>query len=341
MKAAVYYNLDDVRVEEVAKPKIGAGEILVQMKACGVCGSDLMDWYLEKRAPLVLGHEPAGVVVEVGGEVEGFSVGDRVFAHHHVACLTCHYCRRGAFTMCSKFGSTHLEHGGFAEFFRVPADNLCVDTLHIPDEVSFEEAALIEPVACGVRAMHKCGVEVGDTVAVVGAGPAGVINAVLARLSGAGLVLVGDVVDYRLEAARRFGADIVVNVESESFVDRVREATDGRGADVVVVTAPSVKAYASALDLCRKGGTVCVFAPTAHEQTMPLSVHRLFFNEIRLVPSYSTSHLETRTALELIRSGKIDAKGLITHRFPLSQTGEAFRTAAREKKCLKVVVVNE
>jgi L-iditol 2-dehydrogenase len=341
MKAAVYYSLDDVRVEEVARPKIGADEILVEMKACGVCGSDLMEWYLEKRAPLVLGHEPAGVVVEVGKEVEGFSLGDRVFAHHHVACLTCHYCRRGAFTMCRKFGSTHLEPGGFAEFFRVPADNLRVDTLPIPNNVSLEEATLIEPVACGVRAMGKCGVEYGDTVAVVGAGPAGVINAVLARLSGAGRVVVGDVVDYRLEAARRFGADVVVNVERESFVDRVMEATEGRGADVVVVTAPSVKAYGSALDLCRKGGTVCVFAPTSPEQMLALSVHRLFFNEIRLVPSYSTSHVETRTALELIRSGRIDAKGLITHRFPLSRAGEAFRTAAREKECLKVVVVNE
>jgi len=341
LKAAVYHSLDDVRVEEVAKPKVGVGDVLVQMRACGVCGSDLMEWYLEKRAPLVLGHEPAGVVVEAGERVEGFRVGDRVFAHHHVACLTCHYCRRGAYTMCEKFGKTHLEPGGFAEFFRVPADNLRVDTLKVPKEVSFEEATLIEPVACGIRAMKKCGIEYGDCVAVVGAGPAGLINCALARLSGADVVAVADVVDYRLKVAKRFGADVAVNVEKEDFVKAVGAVTDGRGADVVVVTAPNVKAYESALRVCRRGGTVCLFAPTSPEQTVALSPHKLFFNEVKLVPSYSTSHLETRTALELIRSKRIDAKALITHRFPLSRVGEAFRTAARSKECLKVVVLNE
>ncbi|MEM2102375.1 MAG: alcohol dehydrogenase catalytic domain-containing protein [Candidatus Bathyarchaeia archaeon] len=330
-----------MRVEEVPKPRIGADEVLVEMKACGVCGSDLMEWYLEKRAPLMLGHEPAGVVVEVGNKVEGFRVGDRVFAHHHVACLTCHYCRHGAFTMCEKFGKTHLEPGGFAEFFRVPADNLRVDTLKIPDDVSFEEATLIEPVACGVRAMKKCGIEFGSCVVVVGAGPAGVINVALARLSGAGVVVVADMVDYRLQIAKRFGADVTVNVEHESLVERVKAVSGGRHADVVVVTAPNVKAYESALDVCRRGGTVCVFAPTSPDQVLSISPHRLFFNEIRLVPSYSTSHLETQVALELIQSKRIDAKGLITHRFPLSRVGEAFRTAARSKECLKVVVFNE
>jgi len=337
----VYRNLDDVRVEEVPKPRISADEVLVEMKACGVCGSDLMEWYLEKRAPLVLGHEPAGVVAEVGNKIEGFRVGDRVFAHHHVACLTCHYCRRGAFTMCEKFGKTHLEPGGFAEFFRVPADNLQIDTLKIPDDVSFEEATLIEPVACGVRAMKKCGIEYGDCVVVVGAGPAGIINVALARLSGAGMIVVADMVNYRLRMAERFGADIAVNVERENFVEKVKAVTGDRRADVVVVTAPNVRAYESALDVCRRGGTVCVFAPTSPEQSLSISPHRLFFNEIRLIPSYSTSHLETRTALELIQSKRIDAKGLISHSFPLSRVGEAFRTAARSKECLKVVVYNE
>jgi len=341
MKAALYHSLDNVRIEEVAKPKIGAEDVLVEMKACGVCGSDLMEWYLEKRAPLVLGHEPVGVITEVGSKVEGFSKGDRVFAHHHVACLTCHYCRHGNYTMCQKFASTHLDPGGFAEYFRVPADNLRVDTLKIPKRVSFEEATLIEPIACGIRAIDKCEIRHGDTVAIIGSGPAGVINAALARLSGAGQILVSDVIDYRLKMARRFGADVAVNVQKESFTEAVKSVTEGRGADVVVVTAPSVKAYESALEICRKGGTVCVFAPTSPEQTVSVSPHKLFFQEIKLVPSYSTSHLETRIALELIRSDRIDAKGLITHRFPLSQAEKAFQTAARNKECLKVVILNE
>ncbi len=341
MKAAMYFSLDDVRIEEIAKPQIGTDEILVEMKACGVCGSDLMGWYLEKRAPLVLGHEPAGVVVEVGNKVKDFAKGDHVFAHHHVACLTCHYCRRGAYTMCKKFSRTHLEPGGFAEYFKVPADNLQIDTLKIPNGVSFEEATLIEPIACGIRAIQKCEIQYGDTVAIIGAGPAGVINSALAKLSGASQIIVGDVIDYRLKAARKFGADTTVNVQNENLTDKVKEATDGRGADVVVVTAPNAKAYASALEVCRKGGTVCVFAPTSPEQTISISPHKLFFQEIKMIPSYSTSHLETKTALALIKSGRIDAKELITHRFQLSRASEAFQTAAKSKEYLKVVILNE
>lgn len=341
MKAAMYYGLNDVRVEEIPKPKIDSNEILVEMKACGVCGSDLMEWYLEKRVPLVLGHEPAGVIAETGGKVEGFRVGDRVFAHHHVACLTCHYCRRGDFTMCQKFSKTHLEPGGFAEYFRVPADNLQVDCLEIPDNVSFEEATLIEPIACGVRAIKECAIQQADSVVIIGAGPTGMINSALARLSGATQVIVSDVIPYRLRAAKKFGTDLTVNVQNENLVDRVVGATEGRGADVVVVTAPNIEAYASALEVCRKGGTICVFAPTSPEQSIPLSPQRLFFRGIKIVSSYSTSHLETRTALELISSGRIDAKALITHRFPLSHAAEAFRTAAENKECLKVVILNE
>jgi L-iditol 2-dehydrogenase len=341
MKAAMYHGPDDVRIEEISKPKIDSHEVLVEMKACGVCGSDLMEWYLEKRAPLVLGHEPAGVIAEVGSDVEGFVEGERIFAHHHVACLTCHYCRQGAYTMCQKFSKTHLDPGGFAEYFRVPADNLQLDTLKIPASISFEQATLIEPIACGIRAINKCRIHQEDTVAIVGAGPAGVINAALARLSGAGQILVGDVIDFRLEAARKFGADMAINVQNESFTESVKSVTEGRGADVVIVTAPSIKAYDSALNVCRKGGTICVFAPTSPEQTLSISPQKLFFQEINLVPSYSTSHLETRTALELIRNGKIDADGLITHRFPLNNAEEAFKTASRNKECLKVVILNE
>jgi L-iditol 2-dehydrogenase len=341
MKAAVYYGLDDVRTEDFPKPKIGTDEILVEMKACGVCGSDLMEWYLKKRAPLVLGHEPAGVITEVGDEAEGVREGDRIFAHHHVACLTCHYCRRGDYTMCEKFSKTHLEPGGFAEYFRVPSDNLQIDSLKIPSSVSFEEATLIEPIACGIRAMRKCAVQQGDTVAIIGAGPAGVIDTALARFSGATQIIVGDVIDYRLMAARRFGADNTVNVENEDLANTVKELTEGRGADVVIVTAPNIKAYSSAFEVCRKGGTVCVFAPTSPEQTILMSPQRLFSQETKIVPSYSTSHLETRMALELISSGRIDAEALITHRFPLSRAAEAFQTAARSKECLKVVILNE
>jgi L-iditol 2-dehydrogenase len=341
MKVAMYYSLDNIRIEDKPTPKIGPNEILVEMKACGVCGSDLMEWYLRSRAPLVLGHEPAGVVAETGEEVKNFHVGDRIFVHHHVACLTCHYCARGDYTMCSQYRQTHIEPGGFAQYFRVPEPNLQIDTLKLPGNVSYEEATLIESVGCCIRAQKKCIIQAGDTVAVIGAGPSGIIHTMLANISGSSQTLVSDTVDYRLEAAKRLGADLIINPQKEKLIEKVKEATEGRGADVVIVTAPNVKALEDGIQICRKGGTICLFAPTQPDEYARLSPHRLFFNEITVVPSYSTSHLETRTALQLISSGRIKAIELITHRFPLSQTAEAFRIAAKNKECLKVVVLNE
>ncbi len=341
MKAAMYYSLNDIRIEDVPNPKIGVDEILVEMKACGICGSDLMDWYLRSRAPLVLGHEPAGVIVEAGKNVKGFEVGDRVFAHHHVADLTCYYCKIGDYTLCPQFGQTHLEPGGFAEYFKVPAPNLQIDTLKLPQSLSYEEATLIEPVGCCIRAQNKVGIRKGDSVAIIGAGPSGIIHSMLARISGAAQILVSDVVNYRLKMAERLGADLTVNPKQENLVKRGKEATENRGADVVIVTAPNVKAVEDSVQIVRRGGKLLLFAPTQPDQYARLSPHRLFFSEITVIPSYSVSHIETRTALQLISSGKIKARELITHRFPLSRTAEAFQTAARSKECLKVVVVNE
>lgn len=341
MKVATYYALDDIRIEDKPKPKICPDEILVEMKACGICGSDLMEWYLRSRAPLVLGHEPAGVVIKAGRDVKNFQVGDRVFVHHHVACLKCHYCTRGDYTMCPQFGQTHIEPGGFAEYFRVPAPNLQIDTLKLPDNVSFEEATLIEPVGCCIQAQNKCNIQKGDIVTVIGAGPAGIIHVILAQLSGAAKTIVSDTVEYRIKAAKQFGADLTVNPQKEKFIEKVKDATEDRGADVVIVTAPNVKALEDSIQICRKGGTLCLFAPTQPEEQARLSPHRMFFSEIKIVPSYSTSHIETRLALQLISSGKIKAEELITHRFPLSQTAEAFKTAAKSKECLKVIVLNK
>jgi L-iditol 2-dehydrogenase len=341
MKAAMYYSLDDIRIEDLPSPRIGANEILVEMKACGVCGSDLMDWYLRSRAPLVLGHEPTGVIIEAGKNVKGFRVGDRIFAHHHVADLTCYYCARGDYTLCPKFGQTHLEPGGFAEYFKVPAPNLRIDTLKLPDELSFEEATLIEPVGCCMRAQNKAIIREGDNVAIIGAGPSGIIHTMLANILGASQVLIADVVDYRLKMAERLGADLAFNPQRENLVERIKEVTKSRGADVVIVTAPNVKAVEDGVQVVRRGGKLLLFAPTQPDRYARLSPHRLFFSEITVIPSYSVSHVETRTALQLIVSGKIKAKELITHRFPLTRTADAFQTAAKTKECLKVVVLNQ
>ncbi len=340
MKAATYYGPNDIQIKEVPKPKIKPDEMLVEMKACGICGSDLMHWYLKNRAPLVLGHEPAGIVAKTGEKVEKFREGERVFVHHHVACFKCYYCTHGDYTLCEQFAKTSIHPGGLAGYFRVPAPNVQNDTLKTPDNLSFEEATLIEPVACCLKAHTKFIIGPEDTVAIIGAGPSGIIHTILSKNREAAKIIVSDLINYRLKRAKQFGADLAVNPKSESLIEKVRESTDGRGADLVIVTAPNVEALEEGLNICRKGGTVCLFAPTTPSKHVSVSARRLFFSEIRIVPSYSTSHIETRTALRLISTGKIKVRELITHCFPLDNTSEAFKTAEKGE-CLKVVVLNE
>ena len=337
----MYYGKEDIRIEEMATPEIGEDEVLVEMKACGICGSDLMDWYLKSRAPLVLGHEPAGVIAKKGRKVKGFNVGDRVFVHHHVACLTCHYCIHGDYTLCEQFHKTRIEPGGLAEYFKVPTPNLQIDTLKIPEPMSFEEATFIEPVGCCLRALKKCNMQAGDSLAIIGVGAIGIIHVALSKIFGAEKTFVSDPIDYRLNVAKQFGADVAINPEKEDLTAIVKAETDGRGVDIAVVTAPSLEAYKAGLSVCRKGGKLCVFAPIEPSKYLQISPKELFFSEIQIIPSYSTSHLETRTALKLIKSGRINVKKLITHRFRLVDAAKAFKTASESKESLKVIVLNE
>jgi L-iditol 2-dehydrogenase len=341
MKVAMYHGKADVRTEEMPTPKIGKDEVLVEMKACGICGSDLMDWYLKSRAPLVLGHEPAGIIAKKGRNAERFDVGDRVFVHHHVACLTCHYCTRGDYTLCEQFHKTHIEPGGLAEYFKVPAPNLQIDTLKIPETMSFEEATFIEPVGCCLRALKKCNIQAGDSLAIIGVGAIGIIHLALSKIFGAEKTFVSDLIDYRLNVAKQFGADVAINPAKKDLAAVVKAETEDMGVDIAVVTAPSLEAYKAGLSVCRKGGKLCVFAPIEPNEYLQISPKELFFSEIQIIPSYSTSHLDTRAALKLIQSGRINAKKLITNRFGLVDAAKAFKMASESKESLKVIVLNE
>lgn len=338
MRVAKYYSWDDVRLEHMEPPDIGPGEMLVEVQACGLCGSDLMQWYADSKAPTVLGHEPVGFVERVGTGVVGFAPGDRVFVHHHVPCFVCYYCRRGNYSCCATFKQNGIHPGGFAEYIRVAPMNVERDVLHLPEGLPFEEATLIEPTACAIRGMSRAGVQHGDTVLVMGVGVSGLLFTQLSRLWGAGRVIASDLVDYRLERALELGADAVVNPATVDLRAEVSRLTGQRGADVVIVTAGSAAVMEQGLRLAAKGGTVLIYAPLPPGETLPVDVCDLLFSEKTLVSTYSCGPDDTRMALDFIRHGRVQTRGLVTHRFGLEEVAEAMRLAARAGESLKVVV---
>ncbi|RMF91524.1 MAG: sorbitol dehydrogenase [Nitrospinota bacterium] len=339
MRVAMVYDFQDVRIEERPIPAISPQEVLVQMRACGICSSDVMDWYIRRKAPLVLGHEPAGVIVEVGAEVEGFRVGDRVFIHHHAPCMQCRDCRRGNHTLCETWRNSQLDPGGLAEFVRVPAINLQHDTLLLPPTLSFAEGTLVEPVGCVVKAMQRAGVQAGDIVLVIGLGFMGQLNVLLAKAYGAGLVLAADLVPYRLEKAIQMGADWTIDVSRESLEEVVAAYTEGVMADRVIVGPGTLPAMESGIRCVGKGGTVLFFTPTPPDSRLEIDPYTLYFREVTLTSSYSCGPPHTREALSWLEKGMIPADQLITHRFPLEETPQAVQRVAEGGEVLKALIV--
>ncbi|MDH4068201.1 MAG: zinc-dependent dehydrogenase [Dehalococcoidia bacterium] len=338
MRIAMYYSNRDVRLEEMPVPQIGPGEVLMRVEASGICGTDLLEWYRLHKAPLVLGHEVAGVVAAVGKGVKPYKVGDRICAAHHVPCNTCHYCLSGHHTVCDTLRRTNFDPGGFAEYLRLPRINVEQGIFPLPDIVSFEEATFVEPLACVLRGQRLARLQPGQTVLVIGSGVAGLLHIQLARASGAGRIIATDIVDYRLEAARKFGADAAIQAREYS-PDYLRGVADGRLADLVVICSGAQSAINEALGSVERGGTVLFFAPTEPGASVPISVNDLFWrNETTLTSSYGGSPADYAAALELIQAGKIRVREMITHRLGLAETGLGFQLVARAQDSLKVII---
>lgn len=342
MKAVFVKGHCAVSVDDIKTPEMTSdGDVLVRMRACGLCGSDLEKVYGEYGMTSGrLGHEPAGEVVAVGKAVKGFAPGDRVFIHHHVPCYSCHYCLHGDFTMCPEYQKSNIAPCGLAEQFIVPAWNVSRGGLiKLPDNMTFDEASLIEPLACCIRAWNKCNFQRGDDIAVLGAGPAGLMHVILAKAFGAGKVFVSDINDFRLNFAKRYGVEIFNSMTD--FAQKIKEQTGGRGVDIAVVATGSTKALLQSFDMTRRGGKIMMFGVPPKGSAMSYDMSKLYSNEHSLIPSYAASEVETNQAIKLIAEKRIDMASLITHKFDIKDASAAIKCAHEAKDAMKVIVTSE
>lgn len=341
MKAASISRKGGVELREVPVPSIANQEILVHLKSCGVCGTDLEKIHGDHITPPVLGHEVAGEIEEVGRDVRDFKRGDHVVVHHHIACGNCYYCKNGLETLCDSFPKSNLDPCGFAEYFRVPAALVEGGTVYkLPDSVNFEDGSQVEPTACCIRALRKVGVQPGNSVVVFGVGPVGLTHVQLLNLFGAGPIFAVDVIKHRRDLAVKIGASAAFDPVTDGVPNAISLLTEGRGADFAVVATGNPKAIEQAIGSVRKGGSVILFGAPARGAMMSLDVSRLFLNEIRFLSSYSTSETEMHMALELIGSKRVSVSQLVTHRLPLGKIAEAFRLS-EEGEAIKVIVTNQ
>ena len=337
MRAAMYYANDDVRIVDLPTPRIGPGEILVRVKASGICGSDVMEWYRKPKAPLVLGHEIAAEVVRVGDSADSFKIGDRVFVSHHVPCGSCRYCLAGHETVCETLRTTNFDPGGFAEFVRVPAINVKHGVFPLPREISDDEATFVEPLACVIRGQRLAGFRPGSTMLVLGSGVAGLLHIKLAKAAGAARVLATDVVEFRKAAALKSGADVVIDGR-EDVPTRVKEANEGNLADLVITCTGAPKAIAQGLASVDRGGTVLFFAPVEPAAMVDIPFNALWREEVTMTSSYGGSPRDIRESINLVREKRLDVADLITHVLPLAKAADGFRLVAQARESIKVVL---
>ena len=340
MKAAVVKDDSTIKITHIENPELGPSDILVQMSACGICGSDVEKVFGKYGQPsMKLGHEPAGIILKVGSQVENFTVGDRVFTHHHVACYskTCHECSHGNETMCENYYQSNLNPCGLADEYVVPEWNVKHGgVLKIPDEMSFEEAAMIEPLACCLRAWKKFNYQKNDTAVILGVGPTGIMHALLARSVGFSKIFCSDINDFRLDFAKKLGFEAVhSNESSEKILQSVID-----GVDVAIVATGNLNAFNSAINLVRKGGTIVMFGVPSKDASIDINMSNVYSKEITITTTYAASDTDTKNALELIASGTIDVKSLITHKYTLEDSQKAFEHAKTGDNAMKIIIEN-
>ena len=337
MRVAVYYKNKDVRIEEMPVPEITDDELLVKVMASGICGTDVLEWYRIKKAPLVLGHEISGIIEKIGKNIKDFKIGDRVFVSHHVPCMKCYHCLRGNHTACETLHKTNFDPGGFSEYIRIPKSNAQLGTFKLPKNVSFEDGTFIEPLGTAVRAQRLANLKENDTLLVIGSGIAGLIHIKLAKSKKIQKIIAVDVNEYRLNTARRFGATHVFNA-SKNIAEKIREANDRRLADAVIVCSGALSAAKQALQCVDKGGTILFFVVPRPDENLEVPINDFWRNEIKIMTSYGAAPNDLKESLELITDNKINFNDMITHRIKFQEIQKGFDLVAEANESLKVIV---
>ena len=343
MKAAVVKSNSNIEIKNIEKPPVGPGDMLVKMRACGICGSDVEKVFGKYGQPSMrLGHEPAGIITQVGSEISNFSVGDRVFTHHHVACYSddCHECSHGNETMCKRYYESNLEPCGLADEYVVPEWNVNHGgVLNIPANMSFEEAAMIEPLACCIRAWNKFKHQKNDSVAILGVGPTGIMHVLLAKLYGLGKVFCLDLNDFRLDFAKKFET-VTIHSGNTNAMEQIKSETANQGVDVVIVSTSSLNALKDAVNFVRKGGTIVMFGVPSKGANVDLDMSEIYSKGITIVNSYAASDVDTIHALDLISNKQINVSQLITHKYNLQECQQAFVHAKSGDNAMKIIISN-
>jgi L-iditol 2-dehydrogenase len=341
MKAAMLYGVRNLRIENVPIPQLDKGEVLVRVRAATTCGTDLKIFqrgYVSHviKLPTIFGHEWAGEIVDLAPDIYWLEKGMRIRAGNSAPCLHCKMCERGKFNLCENM---IWLWGAYAEYLKVPAQMVRVNLQKIPVHVSYEEAALTEPLACVLHGVEEAGVKLGDTIAIIGAGPIGLLHLLTVRRLGVERVFMVDLVEERLEFAQRIGADETIDGKQEDVIRRIRELTDGYGADVVIEAVGLPSTWEQALRMVRKGGTVLEFGGCPPGTQIKVSTELLHYGEVKVLGAFHTTPIHFRRALQLISSKTINVKSLITRKMPLDQLKDAFELLTTSKREIKIAII--
>jgi len=333
MKIAKWYNNKDIRIEEVSMPAPGNDELLVKVISCGICGSDIVEWYRLPRAPLVPGHEIGGEVVAVGKSVDRFKPGERVFVAPKVSCMACYYCNKGHYPVCSNVRDRLP--GGFAEYVLIPAALVQNGTYRLPTHISYDQSTFIEPLACVVRAQQLADLQKDQTLLVMGCGMSGLLHIKLAKIAKCAIVAT-DINKERLKYARRFGADLTIDA-SENVPERLA-AQNKKMADVVILCTSSLAAVEQAWKCVDKGGAIVFFAVPDPGKKVIVPINEFWMKEIRILTSYYCGPLDITKAIDLLSSGDIVVDDMITHTLPLTDIVKGYQLVADGNTSIKVII---